>query len=67
MLQVSQAAMDHASGAAGNSGAEVVLLEDQSALAGAGTLARDGDSVDSAADDHHVKMLGFQRGSRLYS
>jgi hypothetical protein len=66
MLKVSQAAMDDACRPAGYSRSEIVLLDQQSALAGAGTLARDSHPIDAASDDHHLKVLPFQRGSRFY-
>jgi hypothetical protein len=66
MLQVSEAAMDDACRPAGHSRSEIVLLDQQSALAGAGTLARDSHSIDAASDDYHLKVLSFQRGSRFY-
>ncbi len=66
VLEVAQAAVNDSSGPAGHARGEIVLFDEQSALSGAGTLARDGYSVDAAADDHHVKVLAFQRGSRFY-
>jgi hypothetical protein len=67
MLEVSQAAVNDAGGPASNARGKIVLFDEQSALSGAGTLARDGHSIDAAADDHHMKVLAFQRGSRFYS
>ena len=67
MLEVSQAAVNDARGPASHPRGEIVLFEQKRALSGAGTLARDGDSVDATADDHHMKVLAFQRGSRFYS
>ena len=60
MFKVAQTAVDDASGSAGYTRAEVVLLNQQGALAGAGTLARNGDSIDPSTDDHDVKVLAFE-------
>ena len=62
VLQVAQAAVNDAGGAAGDAGGEIVLLDQQGAFAGAGAFARHGDAVDAAADDHHLKVLAFQGG-----
>jgi len=58
--------MNDAGRPAGNARAEVVLLDEQRALSGAGALARDRHSIDTPADDHHVKVLAFQRRSGFY-
>ena len=65
VLEVAQAAVNDASRPAGDARGEIVLLDQQSALAGAGALARHGDAVNAAADDHHLKVLAFQGGSRF--
>jgi hypothetical protein len=41
------------------------LFDQQSPLAGACTLSRDGDSIDATTDHHDVKVLTFERGARL--
>jgi hypothetical protein len=41
------------------------LLDQQGTLARAGTFARDGDSIDTSADDHNVEVLTFQRWPRF--
>jgi hypothetical protein len=66
MLEIAQTTMNDACRPAGHPRGEIVLLDQQSALAGAGALARDSHSIDAAADDHHLKVLAFQRGSRFY-
>ena len=61
MLQVAQAAVDDARGAAGGAGGEVVLLDQQGAAAGAGAFPGDGNAVDSAANDDDLEALAFER------
>jgi len=56
MLKITKSAMDDAGGAAGGSGREVVLFDQQDALAVAGTLPRDGRSVDTAANNDDVEV-----------
>jgi len=60
MFKVAQTAVDDASGSAGYTRAEVVLLNQQGALAGAGTLARDRDSIDPSTNDYYMKVLAFE-------
>src|SRR5215467_4123008 len=57
MLQVTQSAMDDPGGTAGGAGGEIILLNQQRALAPLGTLTRNGDTVDAAADHQNVKAL----------
>ena len=66
MFQVTQAAMNNARGAAGNPGGEIILLDQQSALAGAGALPRHRDAIDAAPDDDNLESLAFQGSARLY-
>jgi hypothetical protein len=63
VLKISQAAVNDSRGAAGDSRSEIVLLDQQRFLTCAGTLARDGNAVDAAPDDHNVEALRFQRGA----
>ena len=63
MLQVAQAAVNDARGAAGNPRGEVILLEQKRAFSGARAFTGDGDAIDAASDDHHVEVLAFERGS----
>jgi len=63
VFEIAQSAVDDARGAAGHTRCEVILLDQQSALARAGTLTRDGNTVDSPADDHNVKVLAVERRS----
>ena len=63
MLQVAEATMNDASGAAGNARGEVILLQQKRALSGARTFAGDGDAVYAASDHHDVEVLAFERGS----
>ena len=65
MLEVSQAAMNDAGGAAGDARGEVILLQQKRAFAGARTFTGDGDAVYAASDDHHVEVLAFERRSGL--
>src|ERR1051326_97110 len=57
VLQVPQPAVDNTRGAAGGAAREVVLLNQQDALAPASALTRDCDAVDAAANDQNVKDL----------
>lgn len=61
VLQVTQAAVNDAGGAAGGAGGEVVLLDQQGAAPGAGAFPRDGNTVNSAANDDDLKALAFER------
>lgn len=63
MLQVTQPAVDDASGAAGHAGREIILLDQQSALSGEGAFARNRDPIDPAANNDDVEMLSFNRWS----
>src|ERR1700722_4340311 len=66
VFEITNPAVDNAGRAAGNSRGEVVLFDKQRALAGPGALTGNGDAIDAAADDHHLKMLRFQGWSRFY-
>jgi hypothetical protein len=57
VLQVTQPAVNDSGGAAGGAGGKIILLHQQRALAPLRTLARDGNTVDAAADDQNVKDL----------
>ena len=59
-LQGAQAAQ-HAAGAAGRAGGEVMLLDQQRALAGASALACDGNSHDATANHCDLKVLAGKR------
>lgn len=63
MFEVAQAAVDDARGAASHTRSEVILLNQQSALTGAGTLTCDGNAIDSPADDYNVEVLAVERSS----
>ncbi len=63
ILEVTKAAVDDAGGTAGGTGSEVVLLEQENATACAGTLPRDRNSIDSAADHNNFETVG-QRWTR---
>jgi hypothetical protein len=63
MFEISQAAVNDAGGTASHAGGEVILLNQESAFAGTCTFASDCDPVDAAPDDHHVKVLAFERRS----
>ncbi|OLE14703.1 MAG: hypothetical protein AUG89_00860 [Acidobacteria bacterium 13_1_20CM_4_56_7] len=63
MLQISQATMNDAGGAARNAGGEVILLQQKGALSGARTFTGDRYAVYATSDDHHVEVLAFERGS----
>src|SRR5437660_10658620 len=65
MLQVAQSAMNNSGGPAGSAGAEVMLLQQQRATPAASTLARNGNPIDAAADDHHLKTLAVERWPRF--
>src|SRR5689334_24798998 len=65
VLEVAEAAVNDASGATGGSGGEIVLFNQQHRAMGAGTFARDGDAIDAAADDEHLKVLAVKRGASL--
>ena len=52
--------MNDAGGATGDAGGKIVLLDEQSALAGAGAFAGHGYAVDASADHHHLEVLAFQ-------
>jgi len=65
VLQIAQAAVNDSGRAAGHAGGKVVLFDQQGAFAGAGTFARYGDSVDTAANDDDLEVLGFQGRSRF--
>jgi len=67
VFQIAKSTVNDASGTAGNPGAEIVLFEQQNALAGTGTLSCHGHAVDAASDDHHMEVLPFQRWSRFDS
>src|ERR1700722_15102007 len=66
VLEIAQTAVDDARGTAGDAGGEVVLLDQKSALAGAGAFAGDRDSVNAAADHDHVEVLAVDGGARFY-
>lgn len=53
--------MDDASGAAGGSGGEVALLDDENALASARALVADHGPVDSSANHDYVEALVMER------
>src|SRR6266700_1745145 len=57
MFQIAQTSMDDPGGSAGSAGRKIVLLYDQGPLAALGTLPRNGDAVNAAADHQHVKRL----------
>src|SRR5437868_228501 len=63
MLQVSQPAVNNAGGPAGSAAGEIILLQQQRALARARALARDGDAIDAAADHRHIEALAVEGGS----
>jgi hypothetical protein len=63
MLQVSQAAMNDASGAASRARRKVVLLEQQSALARQRALPRNGNAIDAAANYHDIKATAVEQWS----
>jgi hypothetical protein len=58
--------MNDSGRAAGCARGEVVLFDQKSAAAGPCALARNGDSVDSAANHNHVETLVFERRSRFH-
>ena len=55
-LKRAQAA-EHTRGATAGAGGEVVLLDEQRALAGAGALTGDGQADEAAADDGDLEVL----------
>ena len=57
MFQVTQPAVNDSCGAAGGSGGKIILLNQQRALAPLRTLARNGNTVDAAANHQNVKAL----------
>ena len=57
MFQVAQSAMNDSCGPAGGAGGKIVLLNQQRALAPLRTLARNGNTVDAAANYQNVKVL----------
>ena len=60
MLQVAQAAVNDARGAAGYAAGKIVLLDQQRVLSRARALARHCHAIDAAANHHYVKALAFQ-------
>ena len=65
MLKVTQPAVDDASGTAGYSRGEIILLDQQRVLARASALPRHSYAVDAPANHHHLKVLAFDRRSRI--
>jgi hypothetical protein len=65
VLQITQAAVNDARGAAGYSRSEVILLDQQGMFARAGALPRYSDAIDAAANHHYLKVLAFQGSSGI--
>jgi hypothetical protein len=59
ILQIAKAAMNNACRSTGSAGSEIILFKQQDAVAGAGTLTRNGDTVDAAADHDDLEALSF--------
>jgi hypothetical protein len=51
--------MNNACRSTGSAGSEIILFKQQDAVAGAGTLTRNGDTVDAAADHDDLEALSF--------
>ena len=68
MFQITQSAVNDASGSAGGAGREIVLLNQQRALAPLRTLPSNSDAVDAAADYQNVKslVLRLNRAAHAY-
>jgi hypothetical protein len=64
IFQIAKASVDDACRARRGSGGEVALFEQQNALASAGQLPCNGNSIDPAADHSHVKVFALERRSR---
>ena len=65
VLKVAQSPVDDARGTAGDSGSEIILLDQQSCLARAGALPRHRHAMNAPADHHHVKVAAFERRLHL--
>ena len=57
MFQVAQAAVNDARGTTGSAGCEVVLFDQKRAASGAGAFPRDGNAVDSPANDDYLEAF----------
>jgi hypothetical protein len=56
--------MNDSRGTAGGTGGEVVLLNQKRTFPGASTLPGNGDTINSATNDHYVEALALQRRPR---
>src|SRR5207244_8462457 len=61
MLQIAQSSMNDPRGPAGRPGSKIMLLDKKRPFTAAGTLARNGNAVNSAANHDYLKPLPFQR------
>src|SRR5580765_5246508 len=57
VFQVAQPAVDDPCGPAGGAGGKIILLNQQRAFAPLCAFTRNGNTVDTAADDQNVKIL----------
>jgi hypothetical protein len=57
--------VNDARGAAGYSGGEVILFDQQGVFACASALPRHSDAIDAPTNHHHLKVLALQRGSGI--
>ncbi len=60
VFEVAQAAVNDPGRTAGDARGKIVLLDQESALSGARTLACDSHAIDATADHNYVKVLAFQ-------
>src|SRR5947208_16589800 len=63
MLQIAQSSMNDPRGPAGRPGSKIMLLDQKRPFTAAGTLARNRNAVNSAANHDYLKPLPFQRRS----
>ena len=63
MLQIAQSSMNDPRGPAGRPGSKIMLLDKKRPFTAAGTLARNRNAVNSAANHDYLKPLPFQRRS----
>src|SRR5579864_7314371 len=64
VFQIAQPAVNNAGRAAAGAGSKIILLHHGHFFAAAGTLPRNGDPVDTSADDQDIKALTVKRGPR---
>ena len=59
VLEIAQTTMNDSRGTAGGAGGEVMLFKQERAFPSASTLPGNGDTVNSAANDHYVEAFTF--------